>query len=98
MNTLDDFIALDPASYTHIITLEAGRLFWVPPVERYLIELQGSIGQEVSGDEVEEVPIREIWTNSLIVVMEYLGGVEAVPLATDAPDLVGPHGQLALQF
>lgn len=96
MNTTDQWIALAPEEYRLVADLVGGRAWWVPSVSRFMVEIAGS--DQLTGEELaeDEVSTREIWTDSLLRVVQMIGGIPAEVIQEVPEGVIGEHGQMVM--
>ena len=96
--TATELISIDPCSYRSIYSGPLGSAWYVTGLHRYLVSLEAPVrlGRSISDDEVSVC--RLVWVDSLLLVVELLGGHDARSPASVSDLLVLPSTQLFLQW
>lgn len=69
--TTREFIASDPSAFVKVLETPAGTAWYVPDMDRYVMELAV---EQTAGEEEDSIASKELWTNVMDIVRTKLGG------------------------
>lgn len=98
MITIAELIEMDPGSCRMVAECPGGRVYWISGVNRYLVELCEPVQIGKVRNEEEIVPSREVWCDSLVFVMDHVGGFSSSDGDRTITSLPEDGEQLALGF
>ncbi len=82
---LQELIATDPGALRIVLETASGKAFWCQELQSYAMELHRELP---AGSDADAIPTRQLWTNSMDIVLEYL----ATPAVDRQLDIYMEHG------
>lgn len=72
--TIRDLVATDPGAFRIVLETASGKAFWCQELQRYVMELHRELP---AASDADAIPTRQLWTNSMDIVREYLAAPAA---------------------